>query len=61
MNSAYMILVDKNLDSVSMNKMIKELKNTDGIISVLGIDAIMGPAFPKEFIPEEYFDALESE
>ncbi|WP_026656991.1 hypothetical protein [Butyrivibrio sp. AE3003] len=36
MNSAYMILVDKNLDSVSMNKMIKELKNTDGIISVLG-------------------------
>lgn len=61
MNSAYMILVDKNLDSVSMNKMIKELKNTDGIISVLGTDAIMGPAFPKEFIPEEYFDALESD
>ena len=44
-----------------MNKMLKELKNTDGIISVLGTDSILGPAFPKEFIPDEYFDALESD
>ena len=61
MNSAYMILIDKNLDGVSTNKMIQELKDTDGIISVLSTDAILGPAVPKEFIPEEYFDALESE
>ena len=41
MNSAYMLLVDKNLDSASMNQMIKELKNTDGILSVLGADSIV--------------------
>ncbi|MBO4456204.1 MAG: MMPL family transporter [Butyrivibrio sp.] len=61
MNSAYMILVDKELDTVSMNKMIKELKETDGILSVLGTDSILGPAFPREFIPEEYFESLESD
>jgi len=61
MNSAYMILVDKDLETASMNNMLKELKNTDGIISVLGTDSILGPAFPKEFIPDEYFDALESD
>jgi predicted RND superfamily exporter protein len=61
MNSAYMILVDKNLDTATMNKMLKELNSVDGIISVLGSDSLLGPAFPKEFIPEEYFDALESD
>ena len=61
MNSAYMLLVDKNLDSASMNQMIKELKNTDGILSVLGTDSILGPALPREFIPEDALDKLESD
>ena len=61
MNSAYMLLVDKNLDSASMNRMIKELKETDGILSVLGADSIVGPAFPKELIPEDLLSDLESD
>ena len=61
MNSAYMLLVDKNLDSASMNQMIKELKNTDGILSVLGADSIVGPAFPRELIPEDLLSDLESD
>ncbi|SFP98459.1 hypothetical protein SAMN04487928_11437 [Butyrivibrio proteoclasticus] len=61
MNSAYMLLVDKNLDSASMNQMIKELKNTDGILAVLGTDSLIGPALPREFIPEDALDKLESD
>ena len=61
MNSAYMLLVDKNLDSASMNQMIKELKNTDGILSVLGTDSLIGPALPREFIPDDALDKLESD
>ena len=61
MNSAYMLLVDKNLDSASMNQMVKELKETDGILSVLGTDSLLGPAFPREFIPEDALDKLESD
>ena len=61
MNSAYMLLVDKNLDSASMNQMIKELKETDGILSVLGTDSLLGPALPREFIPEDALDKLESD
>ena len=61
MNSAYMLLVDKNLDSASMNQMVKELKNTDGILSVLGTDSLIGPALPREFIPEDALDKLESD
>ena len=61
MNSAYMLLVDKNLDSASMNEMIDELKNTDGILSVLGTDSLIGPALPRSFIPEDLMSDLESD
>ena len=61
MNSAYMLLVDKNLDSASMNQMIKELKNTDGILSVLSTDSLIGPAFPRSFIPDDLLSDLESD
>ncbi len=61
MNSAYMLLVDRNLDTASMNQMIKELKDTDGILSVLGTDSIIGPAFPREFIPDDLLSDLESD
>ena len=61
MNSAYMLLVDKNLDTASMTQMISELKETDGILSVLGTDSILGPAFPRSFIPEDLLKDLESD
>ncbi|WP_029233242.1 efflux RND transporter permease subunit [Butyrivibrio sp. VCB2006] len=61
MNSAYMLLVDKNLDTAQMNQMIHELENTDGILSVLGTDSLLGPSFPREFIPEDLLSDLESD
>ena len=61
MNSAYMILFDKNLDSAKTNKMIKELKNVDGIVSVLGTDSIIGPSIPRSFIPDKILEKLESD
>ena len=61
MNSAYMLLVDKNLDSASMNQMLKEIEATDGIISVLGTDSIFGPSLPREFLPEDLLSDLESD
>ncbi len=61
MNSAYMLLIDKNLDTASMTQMISELKETDGILSVLGTDSILGPAFPRSFIPEDLLKDLESD
>ncbi|MBQ7425565.1 MAG: MMPL family transporter, partial [Lachnospiraceae bacterium] len=61
MNSAYMLLVDKNLSTSDMSLMIKELRQTDGILSVLGADSIIGPAFPRSFIPDDLLSDLESD
>ena len=44
-----------------MNMMINELENTDGILSVLGTDSILGPAIPRSFIPDEVTSKLESD
>ncbi|RKM58056.1 hypothetical protein D6853_00530 [Butyrivibrio sp. X503] len=61
MNSAYMLLIDKNLDEASTQQIIKELKNTDGILTVLGADTVLGPSIPREFIPEDLLSDLESD
>ncbi|WP_051538346.1 efflux RND transporter permease subunit [Butyrivibrio proteoclasticus] len=61
MNSAYMLLVDKNLSSASMNMMIHELEDTDGILSVLCTDSILGPAVPRSFVPADLSSKLESD
>ena len=61
MNSAYMLLIDKKLDEASTQQMIKELKNTDGILTVLGADTVLGPSIPREFIPEDLLSDLESD
>lgn len=61
MNSAYMLLIDKSLSSADMDELINEVKEVDGVLSVLGIDSVLGPAFPRSFIPEDILSDLESD
>ena len=61
MNSAYMLLVDRDLDAASTDEMVMGIKNVDGVLNVLGIDSIFGPAFPRSFIPDELTENLESD
>ncbi len=61
MNSAYMLLVDRDLDVASTTQMVSEIKKVDGVLTVLGVDSVLGPAFPREFIPEDLLGTLESD
>jgi predicted RND superfamily exporter protein len=60
-NSTYVLLLDKDLSETDTRKMIRELKEVDGITSVLGTDSLVGPLFPKEMIPEDLLADLESD
>ncbi len=60
-NTTYMILADTDLDSATMQGMIKELKSVDGIDAVLGVDSLIGPSFPKAMIPDKLLEELESD
>ncbi|WP_029322659.1 efflux RND transporter permease subunit [Butyrivibrio sp. AE3004] len=60
-NTTYMILADSNLDTATMQGMIKELKDVDGVDAVLGLDALLGPSLPKDMIPSKLKDELSSD
>ena len=60
-NTTYMILADANLDSATMQGMVRELKSVDGVDGVLGLEALVGPSLPKDMIPARIREELSSD
>ena len=61
MNSTHMVLADSSLSSKDASAMIKEMEGVDGVKSVMGLDSVVGPAVPKEMIPDDIKEALMDE
>ena len=61
MGATHMILVDSNIESSKVSAMCDEMKKVDGVKSVIGIDALLGPGIPREMLPEKITSALVSE
>lgn len=59
--ATHMILCDTNMSAKDADHMISEIQKVDGVKSVLGLDAIVGPGFPKEMIPDSVKEVLESD
>ena len=53
MMSTNIILVRDDLEGYKINQMIEELKNIDGVTSVVGLEDILGARIPESFIPKE--------
>ena len=58
MNNTLMILADENLDIKSGDAMSKEIKDVEGVSSVISVDSFMGEDIPREMLPEEARDVL---
>ena len=61
MGAAHMILLDKDLDAKQKYNMIADIEKLDGVKQVLGLESIIGPAFPESMIPEDVKEILESD
>lgn len=61
MNCMHMLLTDVSLPPAQTTQMIEEMKRVDGVKSILGLDSILGPSVPREMIPEEMKEKLESD
>lgn len=61
MNSIHMALIPNELASKDINNMVTELKNVDGINWVLGLDSVLGPGIPQDFLPESLTGELQSD
>lgn len=60
MGATHMILVDSDIESSKVSAMCDEMKKVDGVKSVIGIDALLGPGIPREVLPEKITSALVS-
>ena len=61
MNATHMLLVDRDLDTKTVEKMVSEMKEVDGVKTVIGIDAMLGSEIPRELIPKKALEMLENE
>lgn len=61
MGATHMILVDSDIESSKVSAMCDEMKKVDGVKSIIGIDALLGPGIPREVLPEKITSALVSE
>ncbi len=60
MNSTHMVLMDSNVDSKAVNHFADEVKKIKGVKSVVGLDSILGPMFPREIVPKKLQDILDN-
>ena len=58
MNSTHMLLASSSLDAKTVNKMLNEMKEVDGVEFTLGFNSIVGTAIPDEVIPESAKEKL---
>ena len=58
MNSTHMVLADSSLSGRDAAAMIGEMKEVDGVKTVMGLDSIVGSAVPKEMIPDDIKETL---
>ncbi len=53
MNNTMMILMDAKLETKDVQSMIEEIRATEGVEQVIGIDAFAGAGIPREMLPSE--------
>ena len=61
MNCTHMLLSDVNLSTEETSQMIEEMQNVDGVKAILGLDSMLGPAIPRNMIPDDLKETLQSD
>lgn len=61
MNSTHMLLTDSSLEPKELQKMTEEMKQVDGVKSIIGLDVLLGEEIPRELIPEKIRETLVNE
>lgn len=58
MNATHMVLADADLAPKEAKAMLDEMSDVKGVKFALGLDSLLGPAIPRDMIPDELTDAL---
>ncbi len=60
MGATHVIIAESGLEPKKARAMLKELREVTGIKLVLGMDSVLGPAFPEEMVPDAYKEVLDN-
>ena len=60
-SSTHMVLIDSSINSKDVKKMVGEMKEVDGVKSVLGMESLIGSTVPEEIIPDKLKSVLEND
>ena len=60
-SSTHMVLIDSSLSSKEVKNMISEMKEVDGVKTVLGMESLVGSTVPEELIPKKLKSVLEND
>ena len=61
MNTTHILLVDSSVPSVEAGRMLKEIEKVDGVKWALGLDSLVGPAFPQSMLPDSLTETLKND
>lgn len=61
MSSTHMLLVDSAMEPKDTAAMLEEINQVEGVKQTLGLASILGPALPKEMVPDSVREVLENE
>ena len=59
--STHMLLVDADLPAKDVRAMVDEMEDVDGVKYVLGLESVVGPRVPEEFLPQSVTEKLKSD
>ncbi len=61
MNTTHILLVDSDVPSADVGKMLKEIEDVDGVKWALGLDSLIGPAVPASMVPDSVTEMLKND
>lgn len=59
MNSTHMVLVSSDMEVKTVKSMMDEISEVKGVKKVLGMDSLVGPAMPRDMIPQDIQDIFD--
>ena len=59
--STHMLLIDTDLPTKNVRKMIGEMEQVDGVKYVLGLESVVGSSMPEEILPNSVVEILKSD
>jgi len=61
MSTTHLLLVDADVSQKDVRKMTEEMEQVDGVMSVLGIDSLLGAGIPESALPEKALSLLKGD